>query len=256
MNIDSLKEIFIQNKPFTTVDAANILQVSKEKASKMLYRYEHQGHLLKLKKGVYLPVSHKGLSPTETFSNPWVVAPIMYPNSYIGGWSAASHYGLTEQLFQKTCLIIPKQVHNKITKIGRFEYRLFSDFMKDQNIGKTTLWIDQVKVQISDVHRTIIDMIENPKCGAGIQHSIDCIKVYFQESYNEAIFISYAQKVKNGVFFKRLGYITEMLYGIDHPLCKLAKENITSGDSSIDSSIKCNKLITRWNLYVSSGIVI
>jgi predicted transcriptional regulator of viral defense system len=132
---------------------------------------------------------------------------------------------------------------------------LFPNFAYN-DLGKENIWVDQIQVPISDVHKTIIDMLENPKCGAGIQHSIDCLKVYFDEHYNEKIFISYIKEVKNKVFFKRLGYITEILFGVNHPLCKLSKNYITKGDSLIDSSINCNKLITRWHLYISDGIAI
>lgn len=254
MSIDALSTVFIQNKPFTTQEAAEILHLTKDKTAKILHRYKKQGHLLMLKKGVYLPVPHKGLTAEESFANPWAVVPIMFPGSYVGGWSATSYWGLTDQLFQITCLISKEKIRHKNNEIGRFKYSLFSNCIHHNTTGEESIWIDQVRVPISDVHRTIIDIIENPKCGAGIQHTIDCLKVYFQEHYNEKTFAYYAEQIKNGVFFKRLGYLVESLFGINHPLCQLAKRKLTKGNSSLDSSISCTKLITRWNLYINEAI--
>ena len=256
MKLEALKNIFLQNKPFTTEEAAIILGVTRDQASRLLYRYKTQGHLLKLKKGIYLPVPHKGLSAEETFADPWPIIPMLFPDSYVGGWSAANYYGLTEQLFNTTCLITKNKIHHKLKRIGRFEYYLFSDSIKSADIGQDTVWIEQVQVKIADIHRTVIDMLENPKCGGGIQHTIDCLKNYFAEHYNERIFLSYINHIKNGVFFKRLGYIAEKLFGAQHALYKYAEKRITKGNSSIDSSLTCSKLITRWHLLINDTIEI
>ncbi len=255
MSTKHLQSFFIENKPFTVENVAERLSVSVREATILLYRSQKQGHVLKLRRGIYLPVPHKGLSPKETFADPWVVVPLIFPHSYVGGWTASNHWQLTDQLFRTTCILTEKPVHRKTIEIGRFEYTLFQDSFSAP-IGIETAWRSQVQVPISDVHKTVIDMLENPRCGAGIQHTIDCLKVYFQEFYDEKIFISYIETMKPGVFFKRLGYLVEMLWGPEHTLCRLSKENMTKGKNPIDSSLPCHKLINRWNLYINEGIMI
>lgn len=255
MFTEPLKSLFIQNKPFTTEDAAKLLSLSTNEVSKILYRYKNQGHLYMLKRGIYIPVAHKGLAPDEAFTDPWIIVPTMFANSYIGGWSAANFFGLTEQLFQVTCLITKQKIHHKTVKIGKFEYNLFSDALSE-DIGIDSTWRENIQVPISNVHRTVVDMLEDPACGGGIQHAIDCLKVYFAEKYDEKIFISCIEKVKNGAFFKRLGYIVETLLDKDHVLCTIAKQRISKGCSALDPALKCDKLITRWRLYINKDIVI
>lgn len=255
MSADALQPFFIENRPFTTEEIAKRLSISLREATVLLYNSKKQGHVLKLQKGIYLPIPHKGLSPEATFGDPWVVLPMIFPHGYIGGWTASNHWQLTDQLFRTTCLLTKEPVHRRSMKIGRFEYALFKNSFSEE-IGTEVVWREQVQVPISDVHKTVIDMLENPKCGAGIQHTIDCLKVYFEEFYDEKIFISYIEKIKSGVFFKRLGYITEKLFGEDHPLCLVSRERITKGWSRIDSSLPCPQLITRWNLYINEEITI
>ena len=68
------------------------------------------GHLKRIKRGIYLPVSHKALTPEEAYADPWSILPAVFPQSYIGGWSAANFWQLTEQIFNTTCVLTPTPV--------------------------------------------------------------------------------------------------------------------------------------------------
>ena len=253
MNRDLLKPFFIKNKPFTVQDFARECSFTHEKSSFLLSLLVRQNHLIRLKRGVYLPVSHKGLTPQEAFSAPFVVVPLIFPHSYVGGWTMASYWGLTEQLFQTVVVLTEKDVHIPNKVIGRYNFNLFKSHLP-HTLGIEFIWKENQQVLVSDIHRTIIDMIENPRCGGGIQHTIDCAKVYFKEEYNEEKFMTYVTPMKNGVFFKRLGFISERIFGVDHPLCQLSKKRMTKGPSPIDSHLTCEKLIGRWNLYINEEI--
>jgi len=253
MTIKKLESFFIQEKPFTLKEAANALSLSHPETSKVLYNLKKQGHVFPLKRGIFFPVSHKALSPQESLGDPWIIVPLLFPKAYVGGWSAANYWGLTEQLFRTTSLMTVDKISHSEKKINRFEYSLFKT---KNDTGKEKVWRDQVPVFVSDIHKTIVDMLENPRCGAGIQHTIDCFKNYMQEFYEEKILMSYACTVKNGTFFKRLGYITEVLLGPHHPLCLLAKDFITKNYALIDSHMPCKKLITKWNLYINEELTL
>lgn len=255
MYIKALEAFFIKEKPFTLEEVAKALSISHLEASKVLYSLKKQGHVLYLKKGIYLPAFHKGLSPEESFGDPWIIVPILFPEAYVGGWSAANYWGLTEQLFRTTSLMTRRKISHTALKVSRFEYSLFKTKNKDE-LGEEKIWREQVQVPVSDIHKTMVDMLENPRCGAGIQHTIDCFKVYMEEYYEEKTFVAYARTIKNGTFFKRLGYITEVLFGPNHPLCLLAKDFITKNYALIDAHMPCEKLITKWNLYINEDLAI
>ena len=121
--------------------------------------------------------------------------------------------------------------------------------------GTKTVWRNDRKIQISDPHKTIIDMLHNPQVGGGIHHVIDCIKEYLKSNHYDAdLLISYAKQMKNGTVFKRLGYIAECLLGNSHKLTKLSHLHITKGYSYLDPEIKKANLVTRWHLFVPEGL--
>jgi len=250
-----LDSFFIKERPFTIQEVAKALSFTRSQAAKVLYRLKNQGHILHLKNGVYFPVSHKGLTPEESFGDPWVIVPTLFPDAYVGGWTAAHYWGLTEQLFRTTVLMKKGVIHHTCIKIVHFEYYLFR-INNREDFGEEKIWKEHIQVPISDVHKTMVDMIENPTCGAGIQNTIDCFKVYLREYYDEPTFSEYSKKIKNGSYFKRLGYLSEVLLGGHHSLCVLAKDLITKNYTPIDPHISCKKLITKWNLYISEDITI
>jgi predicted transcriptional regulator of viral defense system len=254
MYIQRLKDIFLKDKVFTVQDCITPLGLSSSrKTAQVLSRLAKQGHLKRIKRGVYLPVSNKALTPDESYADPWTVLPVVFPKSYIGGWSAANFWQLTEQIFNTTCIITTTRVPYRSRNLGRFKYSIFKIKEYDY-FGVDHVLKDHVKIPISDVHKTIIDIIQNPECGGGVQHAIDCFKEYLSIHYDELIFINYASQIKNGSFFKKLGYISEKLLGDSHPLCKLAKERITKGYSYFGSRKAPHTLITRWNLYINESL--
>lgn len=254
MYLHRLKSIFLKDSPFTIQEGAQALSLSSsQQTAKILSRLAQQGHLKRIKRGVYLPVSHKALTPEEAYADPWSILPVVFPQGYIGGWSAANFWQLTEQVFNITCVLTTTHVPHRSKNLGRFQYTFFK-IKQDAYFGIDHTWREQVSVPISDIHKTIIDILQNPQCGAGIQHTVDCFKEYMSEHFKEQTFIGYAAQIKNGSFFKRLGYLSEKILGKFHPLCKLSRENLTKGYIALDSHMACPTLITRWNLYINEDL--
>ena len=91
MYLHRLKSIFLKDSPFTIQEGAQALSLSSsQQTAKILSRLAQQGHLKRIKRGVYLPVSHKALTPEEAYADPWSILPVVFPQGYIGGWSAAN----------------------------------------------------------------------------------------------------------------------------------------------------------------------
>lgn len=253
--IDKLQPILFKNKAFTVEEVAQVLSISNKEASILLSRYARQGSVKRIKPGIYMPISERFLSPEESISNPWLAVPSLFPNAYVGGWSASSHWGLTDQLFETTCVLTSQKIRHSHQTFGRFTYRLFK-IKPFQNFGMDIIWQEQTQVSLSDPHKTIIDMILNPQCGAGIQHTIDCFKTYISNFHEEKTLLSYAEKIENGTFFKRLGFLSEKLLSPSNPLCLLSQDRITKGYIPIDPHLNCSRLITKWNIFIPKDMVI
>jgi predicted transcriptional regulator of viral defense system len=247
---NKLLPLLMPGRVFTVEEAAHCLKLSAKETAYTLARYARQNVVVRIKRGFYLPVLSKFLTGDEAFSNPWVVLPKIFPGYYIGGWSAAHHFGLTDQLFSSTCVLTTAPIMRPRVHLKKFTYALF----RSQSLtGTEILWVDQEKILISNPHKTILDMFHKPKCGGGITHVIECFQSYLAETFDLQLFKEAAESYQNGALFKRIGYISELVLGIDHPICTLAKTRLTKGHSLLEFDSPSPTLIDRWNLFIPEG---
>ena len=103
------------------------------------------------------------------------------------------------------------------------------------------------------MHRTIIDMLDDPALGAGIQHVSDCLSRYLASPDRDlGRLLDYASQLGNGAVYKRLGYLAERL-SADNSLLETCRERLTAGDAKLDPSLDCQRLVTRWQLRVPNS---
>ena len=103
---------------------------------------------------------------------------------------------------------------------------------------------------MSDVHRTIVDMLDDPKLGAGIQHVDDCLVSYFErKDRDDERLVANAGRIGNGAIFKRLGFLAERRSGTN-ALVDACRERLTQGNAKLDPALPCRRLVTRWRLFV------
>jgi predicted transcriptional regulator of viral defense system len=234
----------------TAGDASRILEVDKPYARTLLANWHKQGVLRRVGHGLYVPVSPADLGQKQVLENPWVLVPKLFWPGYVGGWSAAEHWELTEQVFRSTCVLTSKRTAPGDREIQGVMFSIYN--CPEKSIyGTKTIWQKNIKIQISDPHKTIVDILNNPVLGAGLQHTVDCFREYAKlYEGQESRLIEYADKLGNGVLFKKLGYLGE-ISGFDESFLQQCKERLTSGFSPIDSQLKSHrKLVTRWKLWI------
>jgi predicted transcriptional regulator of viral defense system len=121
---------------------------------------------------------------------------------------------------------------------------------EEKLFGTKSVWRGRSKIAVSDIDRTIIDMLDDPALGGGIQHVADCLDAYLQRANrDEAKLIAYGERLGNGAVFKRLGFLAE-----GHPngeaLIVPCRERLTTGNARLDPALSCQRLVTRWRLWV------
>jgi predicted transcriptional regulator of viral defense system len=84
----------------TIEDAVKALGVERHAASKVLARWQQQGWLKRVGPGIYAPIPLDASTTEQVLKDPWVLVPALFAPGYIGGWTAAEHWDLTEQLFR------------------------------------------------------------------------------------------------------------------------------------------------------------
>lgn len=248
-----LSEVLQQAGDLVSVDdVSQALKMERSSAAKVLARWHLQGLLKRLRRGVYAPVPLAALGQEQVLEDPWVVVPEIFGPAYIGGWSAAEHWGLTEQLFRSVCVVTTRQVRGKEQIIQGIPFVL-KRVRPTGMFGMKGVWRGQVKVDVSDPVKTIVDMLDDPALGGGIRHVSDCLDAFLSEAGRPVQkLITTAERLGNGAVFKRLGFLLERCGGPADAI-KACHERLTTGNAKLDSALACRHLVTRWRLWCPAG---
>lgn len=230
-------------------DAVHTLNISRPQASKLLSRWTDQGWLRRVGRGTYVPVQLESLGSDQVVEDPWVLVSALFDPGYIGGRTAAEHWDLTEQIFRDIIVFTARPVREKTVKRQGAVFRL--KHIREQLIfGTKTVWRGRTKIAVSDVHRTVIDILNDPTLGGGIQHVADCFNTYMRRrDCDTDTLIDYADRIGNGAVFKRLGFLAEQ-HSHGRSLVSVCRERLTTGYAKLEPGLECNRLITRWRLWV------
>lgn len=237
----------------TVDDASGALDVDRRTAAKLLARWAEQGWLKRLRRGIYSPIPVDSVTAERTLENPWVLVPALFSPGYIGGWSAAEHWGLTEQIFRDVCVFTARPFRHKREEfegIGFVLNRTHEELL----FGLDTVWKESIRISISDPHRTILDMLARPTVGGGIRHAEECLATYLGSSVSDLEkLIEYADRFDNGAVFKRLGFLLERAKLPDPMAIKACRERISSGYAKLDPALETDVVDKRWRLRVPAA---
>lgn len=234
----------------TSKNVAEFLNVSTAKARAFLSSWAANGWLSRVRQGVYAPIDISATSSDQSLVDPWIVANELFAPCYVGGWSAAQHWGFTEQIFESTLVITSRHINGKNQTAGGLTF-LIKKLKAERMFGLKSVWKEQLKVQVSDSHKTIIDMFDDPSIGGGIRSVIDFFQQYLSSShFNTDILLEYASKMNNKAIFKRLGFVLSKIKPDTTALIEHCKQNISQGNSQLDPQLKGNRLIKKWRLWL------
>jgi len=252
---ERLSKLIREGGELLTVEhAARILDVNNDEAAKTMARWRNQGWLSRVKRGVYVAVPVEAVSAERALEDAWVLIPELFGPAYVGGWSAAEHWDLTEQIFRDICVFSARPVAKRQQVMHNIPF-VVTHAAPEQHFGTKPVWKKEQKILVSDPAKTIVDMLSNPWTGGGIQHVTDCLKQFFKSAhFNADQLVEYAAKLANGAVFKRLGFLTSQTLGENHPLIAACEARLTKGNAQLDPTHKGDRLITHWRLFVPSGL--
>ena len=231
-------------------DAARILNVASTDAAKMLSRWSKKGWMSRVRRGLYVSVPLESRTADVPLEDPWLVAERLFSPCYIGGWSAAEYFDLTEQIFNTVMVMTVQKPRNRRPDIKGTAFMLRTISEKAM-FGLKYVWRGQVKISVSDPIRTILDMLVDPVFGGGIRPVKDILGNYLRsENKNLEQLIDYSEKLGNGAVFKRLGFLLEKIAPDETKAIEECYKRLTTGNAKLDPKLNNIKLITRWRLWV------
>ena len=232
-------------------DVTKALGISRTDAAKRLARWREQGWLSRVGAGAYVPASIDTLGTDRVLDDAWVLVPALFAPAYVGGRTAAEHWDLTEQIFKDVVVITGQAIRQKRVPRHGFEFTL-KHLAAEKIFGTKPVWRHHSKVPTSDVHRTIVDMLDDPSLGGGIQQVSDCLSAYLKRTdRSDQTLIEYGERLGNGAVFKRLGFLAERRPD-GASLVELCRTRLTAGNAKLDPALDCSRLVSRWRLFIPS----
>jgi predicted transcriptional regulator of viral defense system len=140
---------------------------------------------------------------------------------------------LTEQIFRTTVVKTTQRVRRSQVRLLDSDYLLMHVAEDRLTWGMRLTWHEEVRLQIADPTRTIVDILDTPRIGGGIRHAAETLDAYL-DTNDSARLIEYAERLGNRAVFKRLGYLTETL-GRDEPeLIAACQARLSAGIALLD----------------------
>jgi predicted transcriptional regulator of viral defense system len=236
--------------------AAEVMGVSTHEAAARLGRLARSGWLARARRGLYLVLPLEASAENAPIAeDSWLLAMELFAPCYIGGWTAAEHWGLTEQLFRSTFVVSAAQRRRQSERRLSTEFhivRVGAHRMK----GTTFVWRGEQRVAISDRELTIIDALIHPHWIGGVRHLTDILEAYrSSKDFDSKLLIARAEEHATGSAFKRLGYLVERLWPNEKAIIDLAHSRRTKGVIRLDPSVKGRgKMNKRWGLWINVAI--
>jgi predicted transcriptional regulator of viral defense system len=236
--------------PLTVDFVEQTLKIGRSTASWLLSNWTRKGWLVRLKRGVYAPVPMGSRTADIALEDAWAVVPSLFAPCYIGGWSAAEHWGLTEQLFRTVIVVSGKAVRDRKPVIQGTTFWIRT-VKPELLFGTKSIWRGSVRVDVSTPTRTMLDLLDDPTFGGGIRSVSDMLRAYLdsdERDLNELV--AMAERLGNRTVYKRLGFLVERMAPEETNVLALCKKHMSSGDSELDPALPAEVLVTRWRLWI------
>lgn len=236
--------------PVTIDLVEQVLGIGRSTASWLLSNWTRKGWLVRLKRGVYSPVPMGSRTADIPLEDPWAAVPSLFAPCYIGGWSAAEHWGLTEQLFRTVVVISGKAVRDRKPVVQGTTFWI-KTVRPEMLFGTKSLWRGSVRVDISTPSRTIVDLLDDPALGGGIRSVSDMLDAYLRSDAKDLKeLVALADRLGNRSVFKRMGFLLEQQVPEETESLAACRERMSAGDSQLDPSLPAEVLVSRWRLWM------
>jgi len=221
-------------------------------ANLVLSRLARKGWLIRLRRGVYGVVPLASQTATPVTEDSFAVAMRLFVPCYLSGWTAAEHWGLTEQVHNAVAVYSAKPQRQSMQVIGGVTYRV-RRISVNAIFSTTRFWSRTVPIEIATVHRTLIDILDAPEMGGGGRQAMDIARAYFNAPVADPDeLLRLAQRLGRGVVFKRLGFAAEHFGHVNDAWLRQCRAGLSAGLSLLDpAGPRHGPTVAGWRLRVN-----
>ncbi len=232
---------------------AQTLEVSAQEAGRLLSRWNDNGWVHRVKRGVYVPASLSSTSTKPIIEEPFLIADSLYAPGYVGGFSAVKHWDFSDQITETTTYFTRKVVKDRNPTHAGVRLRL-KTVTEKRFFALKPIWIGSRKILVSDPTKTMVDILDDPKLVGGMTMFQDIFSEYFEsEHYSFQLLVDYARRNGNKTVFKRLGLLLEIHFPVGKTDLDVLRKEMSKGYSSFDPGVPGLASVPEWRLKTSES---
>ena len=234
--------------------AAHLLHLDKRSASRRLSALRRTGWVSRVRRGVYAIRPLDATPGVELAAeDAWALAARVFAPCYIGGWTAAGHWQLTEQLFRSTFVVAAKHVRKSDIVVGRSAFHLTRSAMPT---GLKTVWRNRVPVKVSGVERTLVDACRDPSWVGGGRHLAEIFHAAITDGkLGEAVLLKELREAGTGAALGRIGVLCERYWPGATSVIKHALGHRGTGYAKFDPAVtRRGRLKRRWGVWINVSL--
>lgn len=232
---------------------AQVLEVSAQEAGRLLSRWNDNGWVHRIKRGVYVPASLSSTSTKPVIEEPFLIADSLYAPGYVGGFSAVKHWDFSDQITETTTYFTRNVVRERNPTHAGVRI-LLKTITEKRFFGFKSIWIGSRKILVSDPTKTMVDILDDPKLVGGMTMFHDIFSEYFESKhYDFQLLVEYARRNGNRSVFKRLGLLLELNFPTKSSDLDALRKEMSKGYSDFDPGVNGTATVPEWRLKISNS---
>ncbi len=236
---------------FTIQDIKKILNISLAHARNLASDMVKKNYTERVKSGLFVRIPESVIFNKQQYTEDAVlIAAKSTKKAYLSHYTALTIHGLAERYTTQLYITTTKHQRN----INYHEIKIkFIKTIPEKFFGYKTMIYSNEKIQVSDLERTIIDVISKPKYAGGWIETINCLKNLDEINYKQLI--SYLKEYNNKTTARKIAYIINNLNNLNPSQKTIEKIKELSGahDLYFDTT-KTGTYNQNWNLIIPEKI--
>lgn len=242
----------LEQPVISSADVMRATAYDRVSSNLLLSRLARKGWLHRLRRGVYALVPLSSASNTPVLQDPLAAAMELFAPCYVSGWTAAHHWGLTEQLFNSIVVYSARPQRRSEHLIGGITYRV-RHVPERAIFGTTRIWSGPTPVEMASVHRTMIDALDVPHMAGGGRQVLDIAAAYWERrDARPDDLLTLAERLGRRTVFKRLGFTAENFAVPSSAWVARCQEQMSTGVSLFDpEGPRRGPIVSRWRIRIN-----
>jgi len=229
---------------FTPADFAQQLG-SMRSAQTLLARYQHQGYVSKVRRGLYCANNIATLQPE---ANKFQVASAITSTSFVAYHAAMEYHGLAHQVYYNVA-VGSEQAFNPFD----FDGNHYNCYHLPINVGLDSPIAD-AHVRVTGVERTVIECIDRIDLCGGWEELVNCLRSvqYLREEQLLAILRLYGKTA----LYKRVGFLFEQLkLPVSDSFIETCRQYAKDSVTYLTSDGSSDTFYASWRLYAPGNLL-